>query len=137
MPAAQGEGGRTLASGGPMQRYVSSVSAMLLLACGGHAAVHAPAPAIPAAARADAAPAPEGAPALATPTSHRGSRGGAAFGDFVRSREPQLQFCYQAARAHNPALAGSATVAVSFSEAGDVTGVAITRRAWSGGSGAE
>jgi hypothetical protein len=126
-----------------MQRYLMPLWATLLLACG-HGAVRAPAPGIPVSARrVERAPAPEDAPAAEealarpAPVSPRGSRGAAAFGDFVRSREPQLQYCYQEARVANPGLAGSATMSVAFSEAGDVTSVTITRRAWSGGDGAD
>ena len=40
----------------------------------------------------------------------RSSSGSAQFGNFVRARQPQLQFCYTEARRKHPKLAGSATV---------------------------
>ena len=64
------------------------------------------------------------------------SQGSPAFGNFVRSREPQLQFCYADTRAKNPELAGSATVAVTLSADGNVLDAGIVRRSWSG-KGAE
>jgi len=58
--------------------------------------------------------------------------GSPAFGNFVRSREPQLQFCYEDARAASPTLAGSATVAVTLAPDGNVLDAGIVRRSWSG-----
>lgn len=60
------------------------------------------------------------------------SLGSPAFGNFVRSREPQLQFCYADTRAANPNLAGSATVAVTLAADGNVLDAGIVRRSWSG-----
>ena len=60
------------------------------------------------------------------------SLGSPAFGNFVRSREPQLQFCYADTRAENPNLAGSATVAVTLAADGNVLDAGIIRRSWSG-----
>ena len=60
------------------------------------------------------------------------SLGSPAFGNFVRSREPQLQFCYADTRADNPNLAGSATVAVTLAADGNVLDAGIIRRSWSG-----
>ena len=60
------------------------------------------------------------------------SLGSPAFGNFVRSREPQLQFCYADTRATNPNLAGSATVAVTLAADGNVLDAGIVRRSWSG-----
>ena len=60
------------------------------------------------------------------------SLGSPAFGNFVRSREPQLQFCYADTRAANPSLAGSATVAVTLAADGNVLDAGIVRRSWSG-----
>lgn len=65
-------------------------------------------------------------------SSEAASHGSQAFGRFVRSREPQLQFCYREALAQSPALSGSATVAVSLTDDGVVRDAAIVRRAWSG-----
>ena len=67
-----------------------------------------------------------------------GARGGApsygspAFGNFVRARSPQLQFCYEDTRASSPALAGSATVAVTLASNGSVLNADIVRRSWAG-----
>jgi hypothetical protein len=60
------------------------------------------------------------------------SLGSPAFGNFVRSREPQLQFCYADTRAENPDLAGSATVAVKLAADGNVIDAGIIRRSWFG-----
>ncbi len=57
-------------------------------------------------------------------------------GNFVRSRESQLRFCYQEYGLKvNPSLAGKVNVAISLTGAGNVTGVDITGRSW-GGAGA-
>ena len=74
-------------------------------------------------------------PPLSTATAAP-SLGSPAFGNFVRSREPQLQFCYADTRAANPNLAGSATVAVTLAADGNVLDAGIVRRSWSG-KGAE
>jgi hypothetical protein len=59
-------------------------------------------------------------------------------GQFVRSRESQLRFCYQEyGLKANPALAGTVTVAISLTGSGDVTGVNITNRTWSGPGASE
>ncbi len=60
------------------------------------------------------------------------SYGSPAFGNFVRARSPQLQFCYEDTRAASPALAGSATVAVTLGSNGSVLKADIVRRSWSG-----
>lgn len=59
------------------------------------------------------------------------SRGTPAFGNYVRAREPQLQFCYQESRVQNPNLVGSATVAVDVAPDGSVTNANILRSSWS------
>jgi hypothetical protein len=54
-------------------------------------------------------------------------------GTFVRSRESQLRFCYnEYGLKVNPDLAGSVTTAVTLAPAGNVTGVNVTNRTWSG-----
>jgi hypothetical protein len=54
-------------------------------------------------------------------------------GNYVRSRQSQLQFCYQEyGLKTNPSLAGTVSVAVTLTGGGDVTGADITRRTWSG-----
>ena len=59
-------------------------------------------------------------------------------GQFVRSRESQLRFCYQEyGLKANPSLAGTITVAISLTGAGDVTGANITNRTWSGPGASE
>ena len=55
-----------------------------------------------------------------------------AFGNFVRARSPQLQFCYEDTRASSPYLAGSATVAVTLGPSGNVLSAEIIRRTWAG-----
>ena len=59
-------------------------------------------------------------------------------GQFVRSRESQLRFCYQEyGLKANPSLAGTVTVAISLTGTGDVTGVNVTNRTWSGPGASE
>jgi hypothetical protein len=59
-------------------------------------------------------------------------------GQFVRSRESQLRFCYQEyGLKANPSLAGTVTVAISLTGSGDVTGANITSRTWSGPGASE
>jgi len=54
-------------------------------------------------------------------------------GQFVRSRESQLRFCYsEYGLKTNPSLAGTVTVAISLTGSGDVTSANITNRTWSG-----
>lgn len=67
--------------------------------------------------------------------SDRSSRGSPRFGDFVRAREPQLQFCYGEARRKHPNLTGSATVTVTLGDDGGVASTAIVRRSWAGKGG--
>jgi hypothetical protein len=76
---------------------------------------------------------------VAPPTVIRAERVGgparnvADLGNYVRSRQSQLQFCYQEyGLKSNPTLAGTITVAVTLTGAGKVTGVEITNRTWSG-----
>lgn len=79
----------------------------------------------------DVVPAPAaGAPAR--PNGGGNSSGAMAVGDFVRSRSPQLQFCYEETRAKTPNLAGSATVAVQLAADGGVSEAAIVRKTWTG-----
>lgn len=54
-------------------------------------------------------------------------------GAFVRSRESQLRFCYvEQGLKQNPSLAGTINVAITLTGSGNVTGVDITSRTWSG-----
>ncbi len=73
--------------------------------------------------------------ALVSPVRRAGSgnsSGMTSIGDFVRSRNQQLQFCYQDARSSNPDLAGSATVGVLLAPDGAVTRTDVLRRSWDG-----
>ena len=76
------------------------------------------------------------APAEAAPVVNRNpgghSSGVTTIGDFVRTRNPQLQFCYEETRASNPGLAGSATIGVLLGPDGTVTRVDLLRRSWQG-----
>ncbi len=59
-----------------------------------------------------------------------------SLGEFVRSRESQLRFCYvEYGLKQNPGLAGTITVAISITGSGSVSGADITNRTW-GGAGA-
>jgi hypothetical protein len=59
-------------------------------------------------------------------------------GTFVRSRESQLRFCYvEQGLKVNPSLAGTVNVAISLTGSGNVTGVDIRSRTWSGPGSAE
>jgi hypothetical protein len=71
-------------------------------------------------------------PGTPRPNSSGNSSGAMAVGDFVRSRSPQLQFCYEETRAKAPALAGSGTVAVLLAADGGVSDADIVRKTWSG-----
>jgi hypothetical protein len=57
-------------------------------------------------------------------------------GQYVRSRESQLRFCYQEyGLKTNPSLAGTINVAITLTGSGNVTDVDINSRTW-GGAGA-
>ena len=59
-----------------------------------------------------------------------------SLGNFVRSRESQLRFCYnEYGLKANPSLAGSVSTAITLTASGAVTGVDISSRSW-GGAGA-
>jgi len=81
-------------------------------------------------------PAASAAAPAAAPNANGSSLGMTPIGDFVRSRNPQLQFCYEETRAKNPGLAGSATIGVLLAPDGSVTRVDVLRRSWQG-SGAD
>lgn len=76
------------------------------------------------------------APSAAAPNANGSSLGVTPIGDFVRSRNSQLQFCYEETRAKNPGLAGSATIGVLLAPDGTVTRADVLRRSWQG-SGAD
>ena len=84
----------------------------------------------PKAAKLDTAPVTAATPSKASAPAP--SHGSPAFGNFVRARSPQLQFCYEDTRASSPYLAGSATIAVTMGPNGDVLNADIIRRTWSG-----
>ena len=57
-------------------------------------------------------------------------------GNFVRSRQEQLRFCYEERGLYaNPSLAGTINVSITLSGSGNVTGAEVTNRKWSGGGG--
>ena len=59
-------------------------------------------------------------------------------GNFVRSRQNQLRFCYQEYGLKvNPGLAGTINVSITLTGSGNVTGTEVTNRTWSGGGAAE
>jgi hypothetical protein len=59
-------------------------------------------------------------------------------GNFVRSRESQLRFCYQEyGLKQNPNLAGKVNVAITLTGSGNVTDVDVTNRSWSGAGASE
>jgi hypothetical protein len=55
-----------------------------------------------------------------------------SFGDYVRSRSAQMNFCYKEALNAYPKLAGAINLAVTVASSGDVTRVEVTKRSWSG-----
>ena len=54
------------------------------------------------------------------------------FGDYVRSRSAQMNFCYKEALNAYPKLAGAINLAVTIASSGNVTRVEVTKRSWSG-----
>jgi hypothetical protein len=77
------------------------------------------------------APRPIDVPALGGP-----GRDVNELGNFVRSRESQLRFCYnEYGLKVNPNLAGSINTSITLTESGAATAVDITGRSW-GGAGA-
>jgi hypothetical protein len=59
-------------------------------------------------------------------------------GSYVRSRQSQLRFCYEEYGLKvNPSLAGTVTMAVTLTGVGNVTGVTVTNRTWSGPGASE
>jgi hypothetical protein len=73
------------------------------------------------------------APQVVARPGERPSRDMAQLGTFVRSRQAQLQFCYQEqGLLVNPGLAGSISVEVSLAPSGAVATARITERTWAG-----
>jgi hypothetical protein len=62
----------------------------------------------------------------------------ARLGTFVRSRQRQLQVCYEEhGLAADPTLAGTVAIEVNLDAGGTVMGARVTRRTWSGAGAAE
>ncbi len=78
------------------------------------------------------------APQVVARPGERASRDMAQLGTFVRSRQAQLQFCYQEqGLLLNPALAGSISVEVSLAPNGTVASARVGDRTWSGAGASE
>ncbi len=78
------------------------------------------------------------APQVVARPGERASRDMAQLGTFVRSRQAQLQFCYQEqGLVQNPGLAGSIGVEVALAPNGVVATTRVTERTWSGEGVAE
>jgi hypothetical protein len=74
----------------------------------------------------------------AGPTIGGASRDPSELGNFVRSRQEQLRFCYaERGLKINPNLAGTIKVSITLAGSGSVTDVEVTNRTWSGGGAAE
>src|SRR5690349_7155676 len=118
-------------SGGPMSKlsmFLCTTAVLAVSACISRSAATTPSPATLAlydvnAYQPAAAPAP-----VATRSAGGHSSGVTTIGDFVRSRNPQLQFCYEETRASNPTLAGSTTIGVLLGPDGTVTRADRLRR---------
>ncbi len=66
------------------------------------------------------------------------SRDVSELGSYVRSRQQALQFCYEEeGLKRNPNLGGTIVVSVALTDAGNVTGVSISNRTWSGPGSSE
>ncbi len=73
------------------------------------------------------------APQVVARPGERASRDMTQLGTFVRSRQAQLQFCYQEqGLLINPALAGSISVEVTIAPGGAVAAARVGDRTWSG-----
>ena len=79
------------------------------------------------------------APAVLTPKKIGGaSRDASELGNFVRSSQEQLRFCYaEYGLKVNPSLAGTINVAITLTGSGNVTDAEVTNRTWSSGGAAE
>jgi len=72
-------------------------------------------------------------PVVVTAIGATGTRNGQVLGNAVRSREAQLQNCYEReGLVRNPDLAGAITVALTIAGSGHVSGAEIARRSWVG-----
>lgn len=73
------------------------------------------------------------APQVVSRPGEKASRDMSQLGTFVRSRQAQLQFCYQEqGLLLNPTLAGSIGVEVSLAPTGAVASARVSDRTWSG-----
>lgn len=73
------------------------------------------------------------APQVVARPGERASRDMSQLGTFVRSRQAQMQFCYQEqGLLVNPSLAGSISVEVSLAPSGSVASARVGDRTWSG-----
>jgi hypothetical protein len=78
------------------------------------------------------------APQVVARPGEKATRDMSALGTFVRSRQAQLQFCYQEqGLMMNPSLAGSIGVEVSLAPGGAVASARVSDRTWSGAGVAE
>ena len=106
------------------------VTASLVLAgCAGHGAATTPSAATLALYDVNA---PRTEAVATAPRPSVSSSGVTPIGDFVRSRNAQLQFCYEESRVANPGLAGSVTIGVLLAPDGSVTRIDVLRRSWEG-----
>jgi hypothetical protein len=109
-----------------------TAGALVVSACGGRSAASAPPASTLAMYEVNAPDMDAGVAPAARRNAGGNSSGAAAVGDFVRTRNPQLQFCYEETRKSNPELAGSATIGVLLAPDGSVTRADVLRRSWEG-----
>ena len=75
---------------------------------------------------------------LVAPKTDGARRDASELGNFVRSRQEQLRFCYaERGLKINPRLAGTINVSITFAGSGNVTDAGVSNRTWSGGGAAE
>ncbi|HEX2716184.1 MAG TPA: AgmX/PglI C-terminal domain-containing protein [Gemmatimonadaceae bacterium] len=113
-----------------------AAATLALSACAGRSASTTPSAATLALYEVNAPDMDAGVAPAARRSNSGNSSGAATIGDFVRTRNPQLQFCYEETRAANPTLAGSATIGVLLAPDGRVSRADVLRRSWEG-KGAE
>lgn len=109
-----------------------AAATLALSACAGRSASTTPSAATLALYEVNAPDMDAGVAPAARRSNSGNSSGAATIGDFVRTRNPQLQFCYEETRAKAPTLAGSGTVAVLLAADGGVSDADIVRKTWSG-----
>jgi len=75
---------------------------------------------------------------LAAPKIDGARRDASELGNFVRSHQEQLRFCYaDRGLKVNPNLAGTINVSITLTGSGNVTDAEVTNRTWSSGGAAE